>query len=101
GSLLEHPEAQKATSSRYNARNAHEFDADEYDFVIVHDPQPAGLIEHVPRTGARWIWRCHIDLSQPNEAVLGFLAPALSRYHATIFHRAAYVPRIDGRLPAA
>jgi trehalose synthase len=101
GSPLELTEEQKAIYSRYNARNAHEFDPDEYDFVIVHDPQPAGLIEHVPRSGARWIWRCHIDLSHPNEAVLGFLAPALSRYDAAIFHRAAYVPRIAGRLPDA
>ena len=31
---------------RYNAQNAHELDADDYDFVIVHDPQPAGLVTH-------------------------------------------------------
>src|SRR6266480_2211330 len=101
GSPLGLTEEQEAIYRRYNARNAHEFDPDDYDFVIVHDPQPAGLIEHVPAAGARWIWRCHIDLATPDEAVLAFLAPALSRYDATIFHRAAYVPRIDGRLPDA
>ena len=42
---------------------------------------------------ARWIWRCHIDLSTPNEEVLGFLLPSLSRYDATVFHRREYVPQ--------
>jgi trehalose synthase len=76
---------------RYTAENAEEFE-DEYDYVIVHDPQPAGLIEFFPDSDARWIWRCHIDLSEPNPAVLGFLAPSLERYDATVFHMPEYVP---------
>jgi trehalose synthase len=76
---------------RYTAENAEEFE-DEYDYVIVHDPQPAGLIDFFPDSDARWIWRCHIDLSEPNPAVLGFLAPSLERYDATVFHMPEYVP---------
>jgi trehalose synthase len=83
----------------YNALNAREFE-DEYDFVIVHDPQPAYVIEHFPGSRARWIWRCHIDLSTPNEQVLNFLLPALSRYHAAIFHMEEYVPRATGLPPS-
>jgi trehalose synthase len=84
---------------RYNADNAGEFAAD-YDFVIVHDPQPVAMIEHFPASGAHWIWRCHIDLSTPNRDVLGFLLPSISRYDAAIFHRRQYVP--DGAsLPTA
>src|SRR5213592_3303047 len=64
---------------RYNAMNAEEID-DDYDFVIVHDPQPAGVIERFPDSDARWIWRCHIDLSNPNQQVLDFLLPWLRRY---------------------
>ncbi len=42
-----------------NARaNAAEF-AEEYDFVFVHDPQPAALLPLRGKGGARWIWRCH------------------------------------------
>ncbi len=82
---------------RYNAENARAFE-DAYDFVIVHDPQPAALIEHFPRSKARWIWRCHIDLSSPNADVLDGLLPSLGRYDAAIFHRREYVPD-DGRLP--
>jgi trehalose synthase len=76
----------------YTALNAEEFE-DEYDYVIMHDPQPAGLIDFFPDTDARWIWRCHIDLSEPNRDVLGFLAPSLERYDATIFHMPRFVPR--------
>ena len=84
---------------RYNALNAAELE-DEYDFVIVHDPQPAFMIEHFPDSQARWVWRCHIDLSSPNEQVLKFLLPGLGRYDAAIFHMEDYVPRAPG-LPQA
>jgi trehalose synthase len=76
---------------RYTVLNAEEF-VDTYDYVIVHDPQPAGLVDHFPQSDARWIWRCHIDLSEPNTSVLGFLAPSLERYDASVFHMAEYVP---------
>ena len=77
---------------RYNALNAEQFE-DEYDYVIVHDPQPAAMIDHFPDSTAHWIWRCHIDLSTPNLEVLGFLAPSLARYDAAIFHMHEYVPK--------
>ena len=38
-------EAQKQIFRRYNAENAEEFE-DDYDFVIVHDPQPASMIDY-------------------------------------------------------
>jgi trehalose synthase len=84
---------------RYQELNAREFE-DDYDFIIVHDPQPAGVIEHFASSEAQWIWRCHIDLSTPNPDVLGFLLPWLCRYDAAIFHMREYVPQTDG-LPAA
>jgi trehalose synthase len=90
------PEQEEAYR-RYNELNAHELE-DDYDFVIIHDPQPAFVIEHFPPSQARWIWRCHIDLSAPNESVLAFLVPALSRYDAAIFHMKEYVPS-SPRLP--
>src|SRR5436190_726836 len=96
GSPLALGPEQEAVYRRYNARNAHEVDPDEYDFVIVHDPQPAGLIDHAATSRARWIWRCHIDLSAPNPNVLDFLLPSIMRYDAAIFHRQAYVPRANG-----
>jgi trehalose synthase len=85
---------------RYNAANAAELDGD-YDFVVIHDPQPAAIREQVPDSAAKWIWRCHIDLSEPNQDVLDFLLPALAHYDATVFHRREYVPRSAGLPPAS
>jgi trehalose synthase len=91
---------QERTFHDYNARNAEELDAAEYDFIIIHDPQPAAVIDHFPESSARWIWRCHIDLSTPNQDVLAVLLPSLARYDAAIFHMPQYVPRSDD-LPEA
>jgi trehalose synthase len=90
---------QEEVYRRFQALNAEQF-ADDYDFVLVHDPQPAGLIEHFPDSPAHWVWRCHIDLSQPNREVLGFLLPWLARYDAAIFHMQEYVPRVAEMPPA-
>jgi trehalose synthase len=91
---------EEETFYRYNALNAAELDESVYDFVLIHDPQPAAMIDHFPDRRARWIWRCHIDLSEPNRGVLEFLLPSLGRYDAAVFHRPEYVPVIDN-LPEA
>jgi len=57
----------------------------EYDVFFVHDPQPAAFREAVGASGARWIWRCHIDTSSPNLDVAEFLLPFLGTYDAVIF----------------
>ena len=92
-------QTQQEVFRRYQALNAEEFE-DDYDFVLIHDPQPAGMIEHFPDSPAHWIWRCHIDLSQPNPDVLGFLLPWLARYDGAIFHMPEYAPRTAGMPPA-
>jgi trehalose synthase len=81
---------------RYNAANAAEVQPDDYDFVIVHDPQPAGLIDSFPDRRAKWIWRGHIDFSTPNPEVFDVLLPSLRAYDAAIFHMRQYVPNSDG-----
>jgi trehalose synthase len=83
----------------YSVENAAGLEG-EFDFVIVHDPQPAAMIEHARAVADRWIWRCHIDLSTPNRQVLDFIVPWLSRYDASVFHRRAYVPAAPGLPPA-
>ena len=44
------------------------------------------------RGDSRWIWRCHIDTSEPNPQVWGFLAPFLVRYDAAVFTLGGFVP---------
>jgi trehalose synthase len=55
------------------------------EFVVIHDPQPAGLIAARKNSSAHWIWRCHIDLSHPDRAVWDFLEPFVSKYDGAIF----------------
>jgi trehalose synthase len=57
----------------------------EYDVIIVHDPQPAALRHFAGSRGAKWVWRCHIDSSNPNEDVSRFFLPFLDQYDAIIF----------------
>jgi trehalose synthase len=91
---------QKEVFRRYNELNARELgDAVDYDLVIVHDAQPAGMVDTAKGSSARWIWRCHVDLSAPNGEVLGFLLPWIRRFDAAVFHLRDYVPGADGLPP--
>jgi trehalose synthase len=90
---------QQETYREFNRLNAEALDG-RFDFVVVHDPQPAAMIEHTSGVADRWIWRCHIDMSTPNREVLDFLLPSLARYDAAVFHRRQYVPSSNS-LPAS
>jgi trehalose synthase len=83
---------------RYQDLNAREFE-DDYDFIVVHDPQPVGMIDHFSDSPAQWIWRGHIDFSTPNQDVFDFILPSIKRYDAAIFHMREYVPKADGLPP--
>jgi trehalose synthase len=87
---------QRSCFTEFQALNAKELGAEEYDFVVVHDPQPVGIIDFFDGSSAKWIWRGHIDFSTPNWDVFNFLLPSLRRYDAAIFHMPEYVPRTDG-----
>lgn len=55
------------------------------DVIIIHDPQPAGLIAQRNRAGRHWLWRCHIDVSNPDPFVWDFLRPMVEQYDGAIF----------------
>jgi trehalose synthase len=67
-----------------NERSA-EVLGNDYDVYIVHDPQPAALRRFTGPRNAKWVWRCHIDSSSPDEHVSGFLRPYLEEYDAVVF----------------
>jgi trehalose synthase len=60
------------------------------DFVFIHDPQPAPLLNHCPNRKGKWVWRCHIDASHPYRPVWKFLEQFLNNYDASIFSLAAF-----------
>jgi trehalose synthase len=68
----------------YNERNRKRLPLDA-EFVVIHDPQPVALIEARKKNGNHWVWRCHIDLSHPNQAVWDFLERFVARYDGSMF----------------
>ena len=79
----------------YNCKNAAAFEGD-YDFVIVHDPQPAALRQMVEAkakamVNGKWIWRCHLDLTEAQVEVWEVLRPYIQRYDAAVFSLEDYV----------
>ena len=71
-----------------------------FDAVLIHDPQPAALLQAVEETGervGRWLWRCHIDLSAPYRPVWELFEPIVNRFDAAIFTAEEYVqPGVAG-----
>jgi len=80
--------------SEVNRENASRFDED-YDFVVVHDPQPAGLRQMVEdsrgRVAGKWLWRCHIDLTEAQVEVWEFVRSYVQNYDVAIFTMREYV----------
>lgn len=70
-----------------NRRNSGNIGLDA-DAVMIHDPQPAPLIEY--RKTGRWIWRCHIDVSNPQKEVFERLSRYSSRFDAAVFSVAKF-----------
>ena len=65
---------------------------DDYDVIIVHDPQPLPLVEL--REQQTWIWCCHIDLSAPFAPAWDYLAPMVERYDSVVFSLPEYAQPI-------
>jgi trehalose synthase len=70
-----------------NRENAGKLDLDA-DAVLIHDPQPAPLIEH--GRGGTWIWRCHIDVSHPRKDVWERVSAYSEKYAASVFSIARF-----------
>ena len=62
-----------------------------YGYIIfVHDPQPIALVKERYKGHAHWVWRCHIDLSNPQAQVWDFLRPFVEQYDAAVFSSANF-----------
>ena len=92
GAPVELSDDQKALYLQNTAENARAF-AEEYDFIFIHDPQPAAILATRGKGNSRWIWRCHIDTSAPNGQGWELLRPFLSDYDAAIFTMAEFAPK--------
>jgi len=75
-----------------NLINARELDPN-YDVFVVNDPQPAALRHYLPDSKAKWIWRCHVDSSQPDATVWDSLRPYVEEHDAAVFTTSEFVPQ--------
>ncbi len=65
------------------------------DIVFIHDPQPVVLVDK--RKENKWVWRCHVDVSGPNQAVWGFLRGFIDKYDAAVFSAPAFSQKLPIR----
>jgi len=67
------------------------------DLFFIHDPQPVALIQQRQKLGGRWLWRCHIDLSVPQQEAWNFLRPFILQYDAAVYSAPAFVQQLPLR----
>jgi trehalose synthase len=98
-----HGKPERITSSMYERfvdtgrENAARLRLDD-DYVFIHDPQPATLIEQRRRHPAsKWIWRCHIDVSNPHRRLWRFLERYVLKYDAAVYSSPAFAQRMPMR----
>lgn len=65
------------------------------DIVFIHDPQPIALIKK--KAANKWLWRCHVDVSDPNERVWGFLKDFIVGYDSAVFSAPAFSRKLPIR----
>lgn len=104
GGVYHLTKADEETYLTYNTRNAQSLEL-EYDFIIVHDPQPAAMRHLHPGYKGKWIWRCHIDTSNCNQEIWEFFDPLINLYDMVIFTLPDFIPqgfngRVETILPA-
>lgn len=90
----EYPLLEQQTQRIYlanNQQNARELDPN-YDVFVINDPQPAALRHFCDGINAKWIWRCHIDSSEPDEETWQFLRPYIEVHDAAVFTMGRFVP---------
>lgn len=85
-------EAEREAYLGASQRNA-ELLEEKYDFVFLHDPQPAAIrLLRADAGDARWVWRCHIDTSAPNAEIWAFLRAYVAGFDAAVFTMPEFVP---------
>lgn len=73
----------------------HAFDE---DIVFIHDPQPIAYVERrAQNKHSRWLWRCHVDVSQPSAAVWSLLEPFIVQYDAAVYSSASFAQKLAMR----
>lgn len=65
-----------------------------HDLVVIHDPQPLPMIEHFRLRGP-WVWRCHVDLTNPHAELWRYLRGFVEQYDAAIVSSKKFAQKLD------
>ncbi|MGD9338122.1 MAG: glycosyl transferase family 1, partial [Syntrophobacterales bacterium] len=92
GNRFEIPQPLLRQYEQTNEENAERLreQLEEADFVIIHDPQPAPLLNLCSGRKGKWIWRCHIDVSRPYRPVWKYIRSLVEPYDASIWSLAEF-----------
>jgi trehalose synthase len=55
------------------------------DIFFIHDPQPIALVKRKKELEGKWVWRCHIDISNAEKKIWNFLKDFVVEYDGAIF----------------
>ena len=64
------------------------------DIIFVHDPQPIALVNKKLEIGKKWLWRCHIDFTEPQEDTIKFLESYINQYDKAVFSAPAFARKL-------
>jgi len=68
------------------------------EIIFVHDPQPIAMIKKKSALKkSKWIWRCHIDVSQPDTQIWNFLKPYIEQYDSSVFSSPSFAQTLNIR----
>lgn len=97
GGIIDWTEDKRNIYSEYNERNAkmNIVEEDDQDIVVIHDPQPLPIIKFYEKIkdGQKWIWRCHIDITEPNKILWKDIVPLINKYNRAIFSHQDYLKK--------
>ena len=87
--------AEKEIYEQVAFENALRLHLNDCDAVVIHDPQPLALVNHLADRARSWIWQCHIDVSAPDPATWHYLQGFVERYNLAIFSLADYAKNLS------
>ncbi len=67
------------------------------DILFIHDPQPVALVEKKENGGRKWVWRCHIDVSNPRQEMWEFVQRFVDQYDAAVFSAPGFAQELPIR----
>ncbi len=76
-----------------NGSNAKEMNLDG-DIMFIHDPQPCALVNYKRDDEQKWIWRGHVDFSNPDMFTWNFLKEYIEKYDISVFSAPSFAHRL-------